>query len=250
MKLSREDLILRKKLYFIMALVMGIAYTLCCFAISPLLVYIGNDIAFEGTVLPILLDYVGRLVEIVAISAAYAVLICGAFRLAPENFKLGIVVFAVATLYKYTANVTMDWIINGSVPAGWIWDVVNVLFYTALEMVQLLIVWAIIKHFAARIISGGSVAWYPFDRFYDKNNPCLRAAFFSSLTVFLSKIFGRVINDIYSLIIWGLPQKGITWVIMAAEYVFEMIFGLLCYVVIIFTLTKLMDKLLLKSRED
>ncbi len=249
MKLIGNDLILRKKLYLIMALIMGGAYTLYCFAVSPALVYIGNDIAFNGTVVPDFLYYFGRIIEISAISAAYAVLICGAFRFTKENFKFGVLVFAIATLYKYTSNMAIDWVMNGSIPMSWLWDVVNVIFYTVLELIQLLIVWAIIKHFAAKITSGGSTEWYPFSGFYEKNNPCLRAGFFCSLVMLCSKLFGRVVNDIYSMVLLGLPEKGLTWVIMAAEYLFEMIFGLLCYIVIVFTLTKLMDKLILKSRE-
>lgn len=249
MKLSQDKLLIRKKLYLIMGLAFAVIYTVYCFAISPALVYTANDIAYEGTVIPALLDYLGRFAVIVAISVAYAVIVCGAFRFDPENFKGGIVVFIAATLYKYTANVTMDWIMKGSISVDWIWDIVNIVFYTALEAIQLAVVWAVVKHFAAKnrgVVSEG----YPFERFYDKKNHFLRAAFFCALTVFISKIFGRFVNDLYSLVLYGFPEKGETWLIMATAYIFEAVFGLLCYVIIVFALTKLMDKLILNARES
>lgn len=254
MKPIGNDVTLRRNLYFIMAAIMGAAYTLYCFVIFPVLTYIGSDIAFEGTAVPVLVEYLGKLVEALAISVAYAIILCGVFEFSSGNFKGGLLVFVLATLYKYAGNVVMDWATNGSVPASWIWDIVNVLFFTALETVQLLIVWTVIKHFAAKarekdaLAEGG--AWYPFGKIYDKSNPCLRASLFCALIVFLSKIFGLLVNDIYSLIVWGLPKKAVSWVIMSAYYLGELLFGIICYVVIIFTVTKLMDRLILKNRKS
>ncbi len=260
MKPMGNDVTLRKKLYLIMAIIMGAAYTVYCFAISPALIFVGSDIAFEGTVLPTLLEYLGKLVEILAVSAAYALILCGAFELLSENFKGGLLVFSLVTLYKYAGNVAMSWIMNGSIPVLWIWDVVNVIFFTALEAIQLLIVWAIVRHFAAKTRVGadakGKTAltegcdWYPFGKFYDGGNPCLKATFYCSLTVVCSKLFGRIVNDIYSLLLGGLPEKAVTWAVMSAYYLFELLFGVICYVVMVFTVTKLMDKLFLKKSES
>ena len=231
-----------------MAICLAIAFTLNGALIAPIYISVSNDISFDGTFLPILLEYLIEILELAVISIAYAFIVFGVFNFGVGKFRGGALVFVGLTLYKYTLNMLADWFMGGSVPTTWLLDAVNVVSYTVLEAIQLLVVWMIINHIAKkRVRENGELSpaldgEYPFSRCFDMNNSYLRAAFLCALVIVISKIFGRAVNDIYSIATYGFPEKAATWGMMVLYYVLEAVKGVAGYFVMYLTLSSLLGK--------
>ena len=231
-----------------MAIFLAAAFTLNGAVIAPIYISVSNDISFDGTLVPILLEYTIEIIELVAVSIAYAFVAFGVFNFGSRNFSGGVLVFIGLTLYKYALNMIVDWYMGGSIPTSWLLDLTNAVSYTALEAIQLLIVWLIINHFAKKRASGKGgetpalEGEYPFSRCFDMKNSYLRAAFFCALVIVISKAFGRAVNDIYSIVNYGFPEKAATWGMMVLYYVFEAVKGVAGYFVMYLTLSELLGK--------
>ena len=250
MKLSSDSLRLRRALYLIEALALVLLYAAYSFLLSPLYAAAVSNVAVADTVLPELLYYLSRIVELLAISVSYAVMIFGIWKFSLSQIALSPVIFILATLFKYGANLAVSWIIAGGVSEIWVWDLVNLLFYTALEAIQLAIVLIAVNSVLKkqkkrdRLLAGTgkeSVV-YPFRGLYDKSNCLMRSAMLSAVIVFVSKILGVLINDVYAILSAGLPQEGSTVILMLVNYLSNLIFGVICYIAVIFTVMKLVEK--------
>jgi hypothetical protein len=247
MRPTPEDISLKKKLYFITSIAFAVLYALCCFVISPLYASAISDIAYASGALPTLLSYLSNILTILAISVSYAVIILGKYRFGVKSFGGGIVIFIVATAAKYTANMIISWISEKSIPVSWLWDVFDVLFYSALECFQLLVFVLIINKILgdyterrmllrkANSTLGNDVAENDplvFTRIYDKSNCLQRCALVSALVVLISKAAGSLINDIWMIVIGGFPKEPITVVMMVVTYLSSVIFGVICYIAV------------------
>lgn len=229
-----------------MAIALAIAFTLNGALIAPIYISVSNDISFDGTFVPIVLEYLIVITEMVAISIAYASVIYGTFNFGVGKFRGEALVFIGLTLYKYALNMLADWFMGGSVPTTWLLDAVNALFYTAMEAIQLLVVWLIVNHIARKRegVKGAAMPdrEYPFSCGIDMKNSYLRAAFFCALVIVVSKVFGRAVNDIYSIATYGFPEKAATWGMMVLYYVLEAVKGVAGYFVIYLTLSGLLGR--------
>lgn len=250
MNLSQIDLQIRKKLCLVSAVSFAVLYTLYCFAVSPLYIGAVGNVAYSETLVPDLLYYLGRLLELVAISISYASVIYGIYALGRARSKVCSFIFLLATLYKYTANMVVSWLYAGGVSEEWIWDLINVLFYTLLEAIQLgvilLLVHPVITKFKQRnqvlAKAGQPMSVYPFQKLYDKSNCLMKSAMIAAVVVFVSKIFGQLVNDIYYILVSGLPKEANTSILMAVSYISNLLFGLICYIATMFTLMKIAEK--------
>ena len=223
------------------AITFAVCYVICCLAVMPLLQVLESDIAFENSILPSILSYVGRIVELAAMSVSYAVILFCAHRFGAGSERGASVIFAVAAFLKYFLNLAVSWVLDGAVASGWIWDVINVFFFTALEVLLLVIIMAIGKS-ALRARKGDLEEVYPFRGFFDRANCLMRGALGIALAVFVSKIAGQLINDLYYVLTAGLPKLASTWILMLATYLSYAIFGILCYATVLFVLMKLLNR--------
>jgi hypothetical protein len=247
MRPTPEDISLKKKLYLITSIAFAAIYAHCCFVISPLYASVISDVAYASGALPTLLSYFSNILTVLAISISYAVIILGKYRFGVKSFRGGAVIFIVATAAKYTANMLMSWISEKSIPLSWLWDILDVLFYTALECLQLLIFVLIVNKVLgdyterktllnkANKALGNDVAEsdpFVFTRIYDKSNCLQRCALVSALVVLVSKVSGSLINDIWMIVIGGFPKESITVIMMLVTYLSSIIFGVICYIAV------------------
>ena len=245
MKIEKTDKVLRRKLYRLEAIALTALYSLYCLVIFPLTLYVTDDVAFENTVLSEILSYLGSIAEISAIAVAYAVTVFGICKLDKENMQGSIAVFATATLYKYVAHTLVYWCVYGSIPKDWAWDLGNAVFYTALEIIQLLVVIAVInavmKKCPPSYDSDGNLD-YPVKNLYDKSNYLMRASLWCAVISVSAKVIGSFIDDVFMIISGGFPQKAVTWALMLISYFSNVIFGAVCYFVMLLVLMKLREK--------
>lgn len=247
-----------KKLYIIGGIVLFLLYTLNCFVILPVRNMLASDVIFASNILLTnLLALLIELVEVAAISVFYATLLLVLYRFGEKRGVGMLAVFWVATVYKYAANTAVSWIEDGSIPSAWAWDIVNVVFYTALEMLQLLILFAFVKgaivaHADARdmrnraiLKSGGeaeSDGVYPFSRLYDKSNCLLRSASICAVVTVVAKCIGSLISDIWLIALYGFPEEPGTWLMMAVNYLTMVIMGVVVYFVTVASMNVLYEK--------
>ena len=250
MKLSQKDMNLHKKLCLLSALSFAVLYALYCFVISPLYAAVASDVVLGDTILNDLMYYLGRIAELLAISVSYGAMIYGIYRLSLSKVKALPLIFLVATLLKYTANMAVSWIMSGGASEEWIWDIINVFFYTFLEAIQLCIVLLVINSVikkqkqidAVLAGTGKEMAVYPFRGVYDKKNCLMKSALLAAIIVLISKIFGQVVSDLYYIIASGLPEQTSTVILMLVTYLSNLIFCVVCYIAVIFTVMKVAEK--------
>ena len=215
------------KLYGISALCFAIAYSVYCFAILPLYFRLDANVDFANGFLPNAIGYIGSAVENVAIFVFYGILICGIYHFGYYGFRGIVGVFAVATVYKYTANMFMSWVRGGAVPTTWIWDIVNIVFYTALELLMLWIIIEIVR----RMIAGSRQQTPEFVKLYDKTNPLMRSALVCSIVTVSVKVLGNLINDVIFVVEYGLGSYFESCISVVFNYLSVLLLGVVCYAV-------------------
>ena len=256
MKFSKIDLIAKKRSYIVMAAILFGLYTLMCCVIYPLCITMSEDILYDATYIPELLEYLYKILELVAVSSSLALLTFCIFAYTLRHSFGGVLVLFGATVYKYIMNMLADWAMSGSIPMEWIWDVIDSVFYVVLEAVLLfaVILAIVLISRKRRGDSGGYLpvkeGEYPFSNVLDLRNYYLRSAFACAVIVFASKLFGRLSNDVFSVINYGFPEQGVTWLIMSLAYIFETASGVLCYAVIALIISRILNSALKKSDID
>ena len=223
----------------------------------PFVLSIDSNVVFEGSAITSILDYVIRLLEVFAISVAYSVIIVGIYRFGAKSFKIGAWIFVASTAFKYLANTFVLWGMSGGIPIDFLFELADVLYFTVLEGAQLLIFWLISnkilfkrKHQEELFARVGAKAeggkklpcLYPFEKIYDRENCILRSAFVGAIIVFASKALGLFLNDVWAIMLGGLPQKAVTVALMLLNYLSCIIFGAVSYFISYFCLSKLLDK--------
>ncbi len=237
----------------------AVLYSANGFILSPACTAISNDIMYSDTAIPILLEFLAEAVEILAISVCYAVMLALFYKFGEKNARCVLWIFAAATAYKYLVNTAMSWIYGGSIPAEWIWDIVNIIYYTSLEFLQILIIFFVVKGIICAFTSknrtmkklsekmgdGSEIVIeeaYPFNALYDKKNCILRSILICSVVTFIAKLGGSLISDIWSIVIFGLPADGLTWVLMLLNYISKMIFGAAVYFIVYAAVSRLLNR--------
>ncbi len=245
-----------------MATIVGfvVLYCLNCIVIPPIYTLAVSDIALAESILPTILSYSGTLFELIAVSLCYAAAIFVMYIASPDVSKKFYGIFAVATFGKYIAQVIYAWVENGSIPRMWGWDVVNAIFFTGLEFILFMIAYSISKKIIesspdkkTTIKSAGDIgaeeqgdvqaSIYPFKKLYDPSNCLMRSAAMCGIVTMGAKLFGAVVNDIWTMALGGLPEKWTTVVAMALTYASYVIFGVICYFVMYVALSLLFGSL-------
>lgn len=251
---KKVDYVKRRKLYMFAFIASVVLYSLLCFVLSPVGEALQADIAYENGVLPAVVDYLGTVVDLAAVVLFYAVLIYALYSYGAKHIRSGVAVFVGCVAYKYAALAIMAWVQNGSVPLDWYMYIFNLLFYTVLETLQLIIVIMISNRFVGpfraknellRSAGGEEMDVYPFTGIYDKKNPLMKSAFVSAIVIFVSKAAIPPVNDVIVISMDGLPTSSETvknmFLLYLENTLFALVYGLLCYIAVVFTLMKLLE---------
>ena len=116
----------------------------------------------------------------------------------------------------------------------WYWDIIDALWWTALELVQLTIVRAFIKKALARTAKKDGEL--KFTRLYDRENRLVRAAMSAAVTTTVIRLALRIFDDATAILMYGLPKSAATWLLMLISYIATLIVGILCYFAIVLAL--------------
>ncbi len=231
------------------ALIFAVAYSLMCYVLPYIIYELDSNILYSDTPIPTLLSYLRSLAELFAISFSYAVMICLLYRGEKGGTRPVFWLFLVSSVYKHLSNTVMTWIFAGSIPSSYIWDIADVVFFTALEFLQILVIYFVVKDvisrykdsFAARQrVSADAAGAYPFKCIYDKGNCLLRSIYVCAIVTFVAKLGGALISDVWTMIAYGLPRENITWLLMLLNYASKLLFGAVTYIVVYVSVSKLL----------
>ena len=239
--------------------VFAVVFSINSLLISPAIKVISNDILYSDTLLPVVLSYLREIFELAAISVFYAVMICVLYKRGKGRIRDLFILFVAAAAYKYLASTVMSWVVSGSIPSSWALDMSNVLFFTSLEFLQLVIIYCLIRPEIERFNAKRALAEkklsvldystdvtvpcaYPFEKLYDRENCLCRSAFVCALVIFIAKLFGDVVSDIWVIIYAGFPSEWVTWVLMAVNYLSKVIFAGIAYFIIYGVMSRLLRK--------
>ncbi len=222
----RKRALTEKRLISICAIVFAALYALCVFAVEPLYLGAQADVAVSAATVEIL-NYAYLIFEAVAIYICYAALIFAVHKFGSEaTYKLTLV-FIVASLGKYLLKTAVSWYLGGAIPIAWYWDLIDALWWTALEFLQLLIVRAFIKKaFEKSAKQSGELS---FTKLYDRENRLMRAAMSAAVSVCVIRLVLRIFDDAVTIFMYGLPKSPSTWALMLTSYLANLIVGVLCY---------------------
>lgn len=229
----------KKTLYFICALCLASLYALLVFLLEPLYFRAVSNVAASGF-LSELLYYLCVAIELLAVFVSYAVAIYGIGKFGAKNFRGAILVFILASLIKYCLKAAVIWSYTGAVPSLWYMDIIDAVYFAALEIVQFFIVWAIVKRvLSGRMQENDEMA---FSKLYDGKNRFMRASLYSAIVVSAARLILQITNDVATIVMYGLPTRIETPILMVVSYLATLIFGAICYLVTVIVLSRLSKK--------
>ena len=229
----------KKRLYAICAIAFAAIYAIYVLGLEPLYESAAANVAVSSAVVDVLL-YACEFLEHLAISVCYAVLIYGIYKLGAEEMRSFLWVFVAASGGKYLLKTIVSWYLGGAIPLEWYIDLIDVVYFVALEAVQFLIVRAFVK----KVIAKGEKREtdLSFTKLYDKQNVMMRAAATSAVIIFVIRLVLQVISDATTILIYGAPDKAATWILMLIAYLSTAVVGVLCYLAILLSMHLLCTK--------
>lgn len=245
MKPTQTDKINKKRLCIFTLLAGALLYSLYCFVIEPAYIASLYDVTYEGSVVPDVLNYLGRIVEVIAMSLCYATAAYYIYSLGGKGFGGALLIYLALGAYKYGANMLMSWVQSGETLDVWYIDLLFALINLFTETIPYLIACLIFKGIfesyrqrnAILAKAGRAESVYPFTKLYDKNNPLMKAALTSALALLIPKLLGQILNDVIQIVeITNLP-------LMILAYLLNIIFGVLGYITVTFAFVLYFEKI-------
>ena len=235
-----KDISPTRQLYAVAAISFAVLYALCVFVLEPTYNGALADVAVNSAVVS-LLRILCVIFEHLAIYICYATVILGVYRFGKRILRGFIGIFALASAFKYLAKTAISWSYSGAIPLKWYADIVDVVYFVALEVAQFIIVAALVKQALRKAEKSDSDT--AFVKLYDKKNPLMKSAAVAAATVFAIRLFLQVMNDVITIAMSGAPSRPVTWVMMILTYLSTLIVGLLCYVAIILAMRLILSKI-------
>ena len=226
----------------IMIISCAVIFSLIIFALTPLYVHVASDIVISVTFIPLAVELVLDILDILAFVICYSLIIYSAVtRHSAKTFTLcGI--YISACLVRRIATLIMTFITDGVIGGN---DILSVVVYFLLEAAQAVIVTAIasgaakkyhkraaeMEKAARRVGDSSNYKNLEFTQVYSKNNPLQSSALKVGILLSAVKILTRVIYDIS----YGAPTSASEVLTMVIYYFSDMlicvVFYALCWLI-------------------
>ena len=243
--MDKKELKLRRKLNIFFAISMILLYCLYCFVLLPLDISFANNKVLQDTILPNLIEIIYDIVEIVAISIAYAVSAYSIYRYGISKTWPSMILFVCITLFKHLSNVAMDWM-NGYFYADRVLNdlliVAQPLLFESLQ--YFLVIWISNKIITeskegmseARKLAkklgkseqSSDYGFYPFKSIFNIHNPMMKTAFWAGIVIIITSLLQSIPFFIEVFSIEGFAAMWILSYILTT-----VVHGAACYFVMI-----------------
>ena len=251
-----EKRLLRRTTVFL-ALALFILISLYIFVFAPLYVFYASDVLYMGTMLPEVFSVLGTLTDVLVFGTVYGTVLYALYRFSLRRSVRLFVIYGIAVLYKNAGHLLMTYLTDG-VPTAPLSDILSILLYLGLELVQSAIVILIgavilfrfrkreeIRKDAARIVRKDYAPIeeaFPIKKLLSFRNPIQRASFWMAFVPMTVKILQRLIYDVWFTLMYGFYDGYVDILWMILYYALDVIcFGVIVYLVMILLATQLHD---------
>ena len=191
--INTRDADLKKRLLFIILLIVYPACILQSCIVSPIYTITDSNVAYK--VLPLVFYFLGIIIDILVIFITLATIIYGLYRLQLKSFRSVIVLALAAPAIKNTLKLLISPLFDGAPTLNnFIVDVYSLSVSSLLEILQLLVVLLIVYRILKKRKDQGELV--PFRSLIDLKNPLQLSAFLASLIITLVRLSMWVINDL------------------------------------------------------
>ncbi len=265
----------------LMLLFCAIPVLLNCVLVAPLRVILASNVT-SSEILGQVLIYLGDFLDLTAFSVSYALIIFSVLLLTKKHSRFVIIFYTLMYIANIPLKILMNIPLEGTLGSALSisLDLFYLLFYFALTMLQLLIVYIFAvtdsDKFIRRVAferdrakkkaketkeskkskksslgvildekTKKELQILPFKKMFDLGNPLLRSAFKMSLVIVGVKLISRILNDIQMGAPTSLPQV----LVMIVYYLSDIIYGVIAYFMAMFVFTYAYDKLKLDKND-
>ena len=237
--------------------------------LSPLYTVMNANVAVPTWVL-IAIDYLMDILDVIAFSVPYALIIFAALLLGKKTARYIVVLYSVFFFLQIPVKILMNIPVNGSIGSSEqiITDFIYLSVYFLLFMFQMTIVYLFaatdtkkyMRHLdlikaknekkkKSKVNVSEEVAAefvFPFTNFYSYVNPLQRSALKMGILISAVKIFARILNDVS----YGLPTSAGEVLVMVIYYLSDVIYGIAAYVIAIMMFNFVYEKTLNKKADE
>lgn len=227
-------------------------------AIIPLYSSLEANVSYSGSLLTVFIKYIQDFIDLFAFTSAYAMIIFSSLILRGAKTRFVVIFYAITYFLLIPLKILMNAVIYGSVgrPEEVFVDLIYLTVYFALFLLQLLAVYIFAttdssrylsslealegaRNQKSRMLTSARSAILPFSSFFNWYNPLQRSAIKVSALITAIKIGTRIVNDIS----FGAPESFGEIMIMAVYYLSDLLYGAVAYVVALFVIHLLYEKL-------
>ena len=226
--------------------------------ITPLYVMLQSNIAFSGGALSTAVYYFKDVLSILAFASSYAIIIFSLLFLERRIARYIVLIYTSVFFVQIPLKLLINIFLYGSLGSAWeiLNDVIYLVFYFLLNMIQLLVIYfiasadmnrylrhreisrAIEKKKGKQTETKASVV-LPISKFFDRYNPLQRSALKMSIFMIALKLLSRALNDIS----YGAPTSFGEVLVMIAYYLSDILYGIAAYLIALLIFTFIYDKL-------
>lgn len=230
--------------YFAMLIISFVTAIISSCILSPLYTQISSDVVLMYTVLPIIVDYMIIVFDMIYISLLFAVVSCSSYAyLKDEESKyIGLGLAVAVIVLKHILNLTVSSIVDSYIDITF--DIPLTLILILIDIVTLIIVRAIAinrskKHlshakrmqkaakYLENVIYDENTEIYPFKSLFNIKNPILAPIFCGIIITLSVLILQRLYADFVMI---GLPSSFFEIIEIAISYISDIILGFIGYV--------------------
>lgn len=221
--------------------------------LSPLYVVTASDVLYSQTNIPEIFDLLIQICDIAVYSLCFSTIVYSIYKFKLAGSVNIIMTYCASSFIRYTINIVMTVIMDGSISASE--DViVNMLYFILDSLIALtvaLISNSIFSKFKKNIsviekantvlrVKNESIKniLFPFTKIYCASNPFQRSALIIGIILSLIKISTRFIYDLYI----GIPTSIIDGVWMAVYYISDILICAIVYLISLLVFTRLNNK--------
>ena len=218
------------------------------FCLSPFLFSLENNVVYQNTAIPTTVRYISYLLTVLSFTAVYATIIFSKLLLNKRVTLTVSLLYCALLVFKIPATLLISLPFTGAIILA---DVIMLLFYFLLDILQFALIYVFIsiplKSYTRSVIllsekeksPKNTKQLLPITKPIDWYNPFLRSAIYMSISISAFRILERLISSIGIIP----PESFGEVMVIITDYISDIIFGIVAYIIAIFIFNLLYDKL-------
>ena len=216
----------RKRLRLCVILTTLVLFGLSCFLLSPLYVSLSSNIVYSDSFITDLVNLINNIFYIAVYAICFSAFIYSVYKCTARRSVSLVIVYCVAVLLRYMANVVVQTFTDGVFPM--LEDLYPTLLAYLFDLITAFAV-LLIAHLSIKEIHTAktSRSYLPFDKLYTSSNPLQKASLLTGILLASIKVLTRVVYDIG----YGAPTSILDLLRMIVYYLSDVLICVVIYLV-------------------